>query len=192
MNKLLHSKYGMTEWPSYNSVEVETVNIPQAVIKISNISWDLRKKDVQEFIGIVCPIDSEWIHFPIDIESGKTRAEMYVEIPTTVQAYSCQEYLTNKLLKGRLVIVSLSCFDDLLVSMFPRDMRQSLLSEDDVNQILNICTNYKTHFSRKCPERPIEYAQSISRLIPWYKTSNETMKAVVNLRQRLSALKHEN
>lgn len=175
----------MLEWSEVSASETELASIPQAIIKISNISWDLRKRDVQEFLEPVCHVEMRWIHIPIDIESGKTRADIFVEISTTMEAYRCQEYLSNRILKGRLVVISISNHEELLHMIMPRDYKQSYLTESDVSQIINICTNYKTHFSRKCPERPYEYAESIIRLIPWYKVPTSTFAAVLKLRKQL-------
>ncbi|KAJ3074106.1 hypothetical protein HK102_005875 [Quaeritorhiza haematococci] len=43
------------------------------------------------------------------------------------------------------------------------------LSRDDINAILQICRNFKLHFSRKCAERPFENIISILCKTPWYK-----------------------
>lgn len=175
----------MLEWPESGASQRDISNLPQAVIKISNITWDLRKNDVRDYLSAICLVELHWIHIPIDIDSGKTKAEIYVEIPTSIQAYNCQEYLSNKILKGRLVIITVSSFEELLMAILPRDAMQSFLTENDVLKIVNICTNYKTHFSRKCPERPVEYAESIVRLIPWYKLSKDSLVAVLKMIKQL-------
>ena len=92
---------------------------PQAVICIQNISWDLSKNEVIDFLNPVCSIPRSWIHIPIDINSGKTKPDIFVEVPTTYDGINCASSLNNRILKGRLINVRLCSEREVLFSFFP-------------------------------------------------------------------------
>ena len=161
-------------------MQVVDTNVPQAMIAIGNISWDISKSEVIEFLNPVCRVQDAWIHIPIDRNSGKTIERIYVEIPTIYDAYNCTLLLNKKIMKGRLVTLSISSHDDALQTIVGNELLR--LSSVEIDKIINICLYPKFNFSKKCPNRPIEYAESLVRLLPWYKLDHETGWALRKLK----------
>lgn len=171
-----------------------------AVIKIGNISWDLTSGDVLDFLG-GSRIGKDHIHIPIDRSTGKTKADMFVELPSLVEAIRCVAKYNKRILKGRSVTLSISSHEELFDAHFPSLLldpwgREPLTAEE-IQSIVAICRDYKVcitpprtdlhsspsqaHFSRKCAERPFEHVISILHLVPWQCLRDEQVERMYDL-----------
>lgn len=169
--------------------ECHYLNIPQAVIVVENIAWDLSKTEVIGFVSQVCKVEEDWIHILIDTHTGKTKADMYIELSTTFDAIECQKNLSHRILKGRLVRIRMSSQEELEHSLIPNPHVNLSIIAAEVGRIMELCANYKSFFSRKCPERPVEYACSLLRLVPWYKVSHDSIEHLKLLHDYVSSRK---
>lgn len=124
--------------------ELEDVRL--AVIKIANISWDLSSADVIEFLGGV-KIDKRHIHIPIDRGTGKTKADMFVEVSSLIDAIRCIAKYNKRVLKGRAITLSLSSHEELFDAHFPSlviDPWEGVpLTIEEAQSIIAICRDYK-------------------------------------------------
>lgn len=123
----------------------EVSDVRLSILKVSNISWDLASVDVIEYLGEV-RLAKTHVHIPIDRASGKTRAEMFVEVPTMVEAIRSIAKYNKRILKGRAVTVSLSSMEELYHSHFPsgQDLTSDeFISAADTDSLVAICRNYK-------------------------------------------------
>ncbi|PJF19776.1 hypothetical protein PSACC_00413 [Paramicrosporidium saccamoebae] len=145
---------------SHDRLQKDIQDVRLAVIKISNISWDLTSGDVMDFLESV-PVQKHYIHIPIDRSTGKTKADMFVELSSMVEAIKCMAKYNKRILKGRAVTVSLSSLEELNSVHFP----PVAVGGDFLSQAEAVSL---AHFSRKCAERPFEHVISILRLAPWY------------------------
>ncbi|KAI9140545.1 hypothetical protein BKA69DRAFT_1079518 [Paraphysoderma sedebokerense] len=167
-----------------------------AVIKISNIPWDLTIFDTENFFDrISLPISSQQrVHILMNRATGKTLPDAFVEIrPEDIEEAIKMD---RRYLKGRLIGVSLSSQEELLSHIFPRwrgtwngvnavlgtgtkattselssrrnHIDLAFLSYEELNQIIAVCRNYKLFFSRKCAQRPFENIISILMKFPWH------------------------
>lgn len=153
----------------------DTTDLRQAVIKISNISWDLTTTEVIEWLtgkaekqssnsrpvfklkpsndilvtGQIINISKRHIHIPIDRSTGKTKADMYVELLGPQDALYCIKKYNKGILKGRSVTISMSSMEELHEVHFYSINAMKCIDTDQVlsfsgtEAILNICRNYK-------------------------------------------------
>lgn len=128
---------------SYELLLRDLQDVRMSVIKISNISWDLSSTEVIEYLCSFI-LDKAHIHIPIDRQSGKTKAEMFVELPSILDAIKCIARYNNRLLKGRIVQVSLSSLEELYSAHFFLNQSE-LMSQAEAYSLVNICKNYKVH-----------------------------------------------
>ncbi|CAO3702511.1 unnamed protein product [Rhizopus stolonifer] len=159
------------------------------VVKAINIPWHISSNDVKEIIcksgSITLPSIEEipqCVHIIMDIKTGKTLGVAFIEYK--VEPNQDILYELGKLLpvKGRRLRFTKSSYDELLEHLFP-DWQGSFsrglahasistkipffLTQKDLQNLLNICKNYKIYYNRKCAERPFEYLISIVVNIPW-------------------------
>lgn len=123
----------------------EASDVRLAVVKISNIAWDLTSSDVQESLPDF-PLGKEHIHIPIDRFTGKTKADMYIELPTIVEAIKCCAKYQRHIWKGRAIGLGLSSMEELIANHFPfyfMDPHGELLTMAECISYINICRNYK-------------------------------------------------
>ncbi|KAL2919901.1 hypothetical protein HK105_200818 [Polyrhizophydium stewartii] len=128
-----------TAAPKLSSLETlyrSRPNVPPnnefAVVKLSNISWDLTTSDVQAFFSEtpipmrhVAPHYHHGIHIIMDRTTGKTLNECFVEFPTKALAQQALRLHRRGYLKGRPVNVEPSSQDELYRALFP-SLMQSL------------------------------------------------------------------
>src|ERR1700733_3889419 len=119
-----------------------TLPIPNhAVVKLTNIAWDLSSQDVVVFFSDHVSLHQDQIHIPIDSATGKTRNELWVEMRTMGIAVECVTQLNRKILKTRAVTVALSSYEELCEAHYSGD--GLVLTREDVHAISTICRNYK-------------------------------------------------
>jgi hypothetical protein len=146
------------------------------VLKVSNISWDISINDIIDLLSEngsawgSLQIGHEHVHIPIDRTTGKTRADMYVELLTQIDVHRCISRHQGRVVRGRAIILSEANHLELHNAHFCSDGKE-ILGIDEVESILAICRNYKGHYSRKCAERPFEHVASLLRLAPWERLS---------------------
>ncbi|GJJ68130.1 hypothetical protein EMPS_00476 [Entomortierella parvispora] len=102
-----------------------TEAIQWAVIRVTNIPWDVSLQDIQGFLnGFPVPPEhllSQNVHILMDRATGKTFNSAFVELAvTSQQAGKVAQTRNLKVLKGRLVTVELSSQDELMRSIFPK------------------------------------------------------------------------
>jgi RNA recognition motif-containing protein len=117
-----------------------------AVIKISNIAWDLTSSDVIECLECV-HTTKRHVHIPIDRATGKTKADMFVELPSMVEAIKCMAKYNKRILKGRAVTVTLSSLEELIHAHFPEATPRSseFIAQTEAISLVAICKNYKVN-----------------------------------------------
>lgn len=134
----------VTQCSEYLMREIE--NLRLAVVKISNIAWEVSSGDVVGSFTLY-PLDKIHIHIPIDRTTGKTKAEMYVELPSIFEATRFISKYNRRVLRGRSIGVSLSSLEELYNAHFPKAIDQAgndeFLSEVEAISLVNICRNYK-------------------------------------------------
>lgn len=158
-----------------------SIQQPQEIIILSNIPWDLSVEDVTLFLSPMICIKAEWVHIPIDKDTGKTKAELMVEVPTIYHAQKIASTMNGTILKGRLIAIRLGSYAYLEKVLFPGASDNYFITDSEVDHLIEICKNYKTHFSRKCPERPFEYILSLLRVVPWYKVDADCKNMLFRL-----------
>ncbi|KAG0326900.1 hypothetical protein BGZ99_008809 [Dissophora globulifera] len=102
-----------------------TETIKWAVIRITNIPWEVSLQDMQQFFsGLPFPPEhllAQNVHILMDRTTGKTFHSAFVELSLTRhQAGIVAEARNLKVLKGRVVTVELSSQDELMRSVFPK------------------------------------------------------------------------
>lgn len=130
----------------HTNSKFESINF--AVIKIGNIPWEISTRDVVElvepFLWKTKP-NQNWVHIPIDRVTGKTLSDLFVEIPTLLEAGIICSNLDKCILKQRALSVSMSNFEELLMVLIKPEalITKTYLSKEDVDNLLDICINYK-------------------------------------------------
>ncbi|KAF9336807.1 hypothetical protein BG006_007318 [Podila minutissima] len=102
-----------------------TEAIQWAVVRVTNIPWDVSLQDMATFFaGIPIPPEHlllQNVHILMDRATGKTFNSAFVELALTpVDAGMIAQAKNLKVLKGRVVTVELSNQDELLRSVFPK------------------------------------------------------------------------
>ncbi|KAG0235469.1 hypothetical protein BGW42_005255 [Actinomortierella wolfii] len=105
-----------------------------AVVRITNIPWDISLQDMAAFFaGFPMPPEHllpQHVHILMDRSTGKTFNSAFVELAMTPQQAGLVAQSRNfKVLKGRLVTVELSSQDELLRSIFPKWTGQFIQGE---------------------------------------------------------------
>lgn len=133
----------------------EISDVRLVALKISNISWDLSSADVVECLPAV-HLERQYVHIPIDRATGKTKAEMFVELRSMIDAVKCIAMYNRRILKGRVVTLTLSSLEELFRAHFPAfdvdcgpdvGPHQELLSAAECTSLIAICRNYKVAWS---------------------------------------------
>ena len=130
----------------HTNLKFEPINF--AVIKIGNIPWEISTRDVvkliEPFLWKTKP-NQNWVHIPIDRVTGKTLSDLFVEIPTQIEAGIICSNLDKHILKQRALSVSMSNFEELLIVLIKPEalITKTYLSKEDVDNLLDICINYK-------------------------------------------------
>lgn len=138
----------------------EISDVRLIALKISNISWDLSSSDVVEFLAAV-RLERQHVHIPIDRSTGKTKADMFVELGSVIDAVKCIAMYNRRILKGRVVTLTLSSLEELFRVHFPSfdvdagptqgDFGQELLSVAECASLIAICRNYKVRQAIRHP-----------------------------------------
>ncbi|KAF9575048.1 hypothetical protein EC968_004545 [Mortierella alpina] len=102
-----------------------TSAIQWAVVRVTNIPWDVSLQDMLAFFaGFPHPPEhllSQNVHILMDRSTGKTFNSAFIELALTPhQAGMVAQARNLKVLKGRLVTVELSSQDELMRSLFPK------------------------------------------------------------------------
>lgn len=148
---------------------VMQLNCPQKVVAVENIPWDVKKQDIVALFLSSAAVDDTWVHIPIELMSGKTKTELYVEVPTALDAEYVIQRVNGKLLGGRKLNVRISTYEELMTAFFPSLAHQELFTEADVHFLLECCTDSVNCPFKRSPHRPFEHILSMIRLLPWYK-----------------------
>ncbi|KAG0337071.1 hypothetical protein BG004_007795 [Podila humilis] len=111
--------------PAIPPTTPRTEAIRWAVVRVTNIPWDVSLQDMAAFFtGFPTPPEhllSQNVHILMDRATGKTFNSAFVELALTpVQAGMVAQSKNLKVLKGRVVTVELSSQDELLRSIFPK------------------------------------------------------------------------
>lgn len=128
--------------------EYESINF--AVIKIGNIPWEISSRDVKDLIEPFLWKNKalqDWVHIPINRQTGKTLSELFVEIPTIIEAQIICSKLDKLILKQRALSVTMSSYEELMAALTKSEtnFKNELISEADVESLKDICMNYKVH-----------------------------------------------
>lgn len=138
------SSFDSTVSDSRDELLNDLADLRLAVVKLSNISWDLTSSDVLEFLDKM-PLDKRHIHIPIDRLTGKTKADMFVELPSMVEAIKCMAKYNRRVLKGRAITVTISSLEELYLAHFllhKVDLSE-FLCQPEAQSLVAICRNYK-------------------------------------------------
>ncbi|KAF9941689.1 hypothetical protein BGZ67_004263 [Mortierella alpina] len=111
--------------PAVPPTTPRTSAIQWAVVRVTNIPWDVSLQDMLAFFaGFPHPPEhllSQNVHILMDRSTGKTFNSAFVELAlTSHQAGMVAQARNLKVLKGRLVTVELSSQDELMRSLFPK------------------------------------------------------------------------
>ncbi|CAO3565630.1 unnamed protein product [Mortierella alpina] len=111
--------------PAIPPTTPKTSAIQWAVVRVTNIPWDVSLQDMLAFFaGFPHPPEhllSQNVHILMDRSSGKTFNSAFIELALTPhQAGMVAQARNLKVLKGRLVTVELSSQDELMRSLFPK------------------------------------------------------------------------
>ncbi|KAF9115703.1 hypothetical protein BGX27_006809 [Mortierella sp. AM989] len=123
--------------PAAPPTSPRTEAIQWAVVRVTNIPWDVSLQDMQSFFsGFPYPPEyllSQNVHILMDRATGKTFNSAFIELALTPhQAGMVASARNLKVLKGRLVTVELSSQDELLRAVFPKWTGQFLQGEPAV------------------------------------------------------------
>ncbi|KAF9326674.1 hypothetical protein BGZ91_001831 [Linnemannia elongata] len=111
--------------PALPPTKPRTEAIQWAVVRVTNIPWDVSLQDMLGFFdGFPYPPEhllAQNVHILMDRTSGKTFNSAFIELAlTTRQAGMVAQARNQRVLKGRQVSVELSSQDELLRSVFPK------------------------------------------------------------------------
>ncbi|KAG0007997.1 hypothetical protein BGZ80_003975 [Entomortierella chlamydospora] len=117
--------------PAVPPTSPTTKAIQWAVVRVTNIPWDISLQDMHSFFsGFPFPPEhllSQNVHILMDRATGKTFNSAFIELALTPhQAGMVASARNLKVLKGRLVTVELSSQDELLRAVFPKWIGQFL------------------------------------------------------------------
>ncbi|KAF9376886.1 hypothetical protein BGX21_003362, partial [Mortierella sp. AD011] len=117
--------------PAVPPTSPTTNTIQWAVVRVTNIPWDISLQDMHSFFsGFPFPPEhllSQNVHILMDRATGKTFNSAFIELALTPhQAGMVASARNLKVLKGRLVTVELSSQDELLRAVFPKWIGQFL------------------------------------------------------------------
>ncbi|KAJ3178802.1 hypothetical protein HDU87_003357 [Geranomyces variabilis] len=97
-----------------------------AVLKVSNIAWNLSIGDIVAFfapftipVGHAGPYFTQAVHIVMNRATGKTQSECFVEFPTYTDAQRALELHGRGILKGRIVVTQWSTQSELADALFP-------------------------------------------------------------------------
>ncbi|TPX63005.1 hypothetical protein PhCBS80983_g00175 [Powellomyces hirtus] len=97
-----------------------------AVLKLSNIAWNLSLADVASYfapftipIGHVAPHYTQGVHIVMNRATGKTHSDCFVEFPTYTDAQRALDLHSRGILKGRIVVTQWSTQAELVDVLFP-------------------------------------------------------------------------
>lgn len=123
----------------------EISDIRFAAVKVGNIPWEISSSEIVETFSRLIPLKKLHIHIPIDRATGKTKPEMFIEMPTIRDALHFAGYYNRSILKGRAISVTNVSLDEVVLAHFPAlaDGNRDFLSQDEVASLVNICRNYK-------------------------------------------------
>lgn len=153
-------------------VNLKPISTPKCfIMKISNIPWEVSIKDLIAFLGYSGPMHR--IHIPIDKLTGKTRNFVFMECSDLDELERMIRQTDGVIFKSRVLASKQSNLTELTGTHFDHANEEigQYLTREEINNILNVCRNYKLHFSRKCAERPYEHIISLLRLVPWQNMS---------------------
>lgn len=124
-----------------------------AIIKIGNIPWEISTRDIRDLIEPFLwkrKAAQDWVHIPIDRQTGKTLSDLFVEIPTLFEAQTVCLNLDKLIFKQRALNVVISSYEELMSALvkFDCNERVEYISKTDVESLGDICMNYKVRLKR--------------------------------------------
>lgn len=168
---------------NFHVIDCNNSNNKSKITDLKNI-WNTKKREHWSFTRIM----QDHIHIPIDRLSGKTRGELFVECGSPLQVKYWITKLDGTFMGKRIVRLSKGDWNELIRVHFAsytnfsegkEEEKEGILLGNDVSSLLEICKNYKGHFSRKCVSRPFEHVISLFRLSYWWSLRNEEDKRVM-------------
>lgn len=108
------------------------------ILKVSNISWDISVSDICLLLG--AEVQPHQVHIPIDRLTGKTKCDLFVEMPDSASVMNALVQHNRKIIKGRSLIMVPSTFEELYRLHFTNGI---CISAHEASSLLNICRNYK-------------------------------------------------
>ncbi|KAI8995911.1 hypothetical protein BC832DRAFT_315172 [Gaertneriomyces semiglobifer] len=157
-----------------------------AVLKLSNIAWNLSIADVVAYFAPISvpvahlpPHYTQGVHIIMNRSTGKTQGDCFIEFPTFTDAQRALELHARGILKGRVVIAQWSTQSELMDALFP--YRQTISGRTELRQPnADHATNQLT--------RVVQYVPAGSGLVygPSYPTSSR--EGIFLLRDEIDAL----
>lgn len=135
------------------------------------------------YTSICCPA-----HFVLDRTSGKTQSEIFLEFTTISDAERFAQRKSGRCLGSRVVEIELVSSKEMLDAIFPRARDGMWTTREEIQNIITHAKTFKSPYTRKCPQRPIENFISILSLFPWANNSAYTASQVDLLFQGYTAL----
>ncbi|KNE66776.1 hypothetical protein AMAG_19505 [Allomyces macrogynus ATCC 38327] len=99
---------------------LEPVKYP--VVKMSNIPWDVTQRDIQDYFSptqIPSIGGLPLVHVLMVRESGKTKSDAFVELPTISHLGEALHDRQRRILRGRIVTLTPSSQEELMRAVFP-------------------------------------------------------------------------
>ncbi|KNE70132.1 hypothetical protein AMAG_15109 [Allomyces macrogynus ATCC 38327] len=99
---------------------LEPVKYP--VVKMSNIPWDVTQRDIQDYFSptqIPSIGGLPLVHVLMVRESGKTKSDAFVELPTISHLGEVLHERQRRILRGRIVTLTPSSQEELMRAVFP-------------------------------------------------------------------------
>ncbi|KAJ3359952.1 hypothetical protein GGF32_008855 [Allomyces javanicus] len=99
---------------------LEPVKYP--VVKMSNIPWDVTQRDIQDYFSptqIPSIGGLPLVHVLMVRESGKTKSDAFVELPTISHLGEALHERQRRILRGRIVTLTPSSQEELMRAVFP-------------------------------------------------------------------------
>ncbi|TPX63335.1 hypothetical protein SpCBS45565_g06678 [Spizellomyces sp. 'palustris'] len=105
-------------------------NVPSttkfAVLKLSNIAWNLSISDVVAYfapfkvpVSHLSPHYTQGVHIIMNRATGKTQSDCFVEFPSYTEAQRSLDLHARGILKGRIVVAQWSSQAELMDALFP-------------------------------------------------------------------------
>ncbi|KNC98165.1 uncharacterized protein SPPG_06569 [Spizellomyces punctatus DAOM BR117] len=172
-------------------------NVPSttkfAVLKLSNIAWNLSISDVVAYfapfkvpVSHLSPHYTQGVHIIMNRATGKTQSDCFVEFPSYTEAQRSLDLHARGILKGRIVVAQWSSQAELMDALFPH--RSSGLQTDTQGNPSVETSALQGTMDKRCNDTFQSRRAVGSGLVYGQSSSSQLKEGVYLLREEINAL----